>query len=140
MSKFYAGMIEKMKVALSQGPPPHTTLYTINAQCRFVETLVKISRLVSESGGNRAKKLEVLKRKLGESPEMMDLKGLSLPLDPSIHVRNVQPESTLLFSSKLMPMRLTFSTVRGGGRQPYEYGEPYMTIFKRGDDLRYGYP
>lgn len=135
MSKFYAGMIEKMKLKLSQGPPPHNTLYTINAQCKFVEHLVKISKHIADGGGNRAKKLENLKRKLAESSDMMDLKGLALPLDPTIHVKNVQPESTVLFSSKLMPMRLTFSTVCGG-RQPYEYGESYMTIFKRGDDLR----
>ncbi|KAI6171511.1 Phosphatidylinositol 3-kinase catalytic subunit type 3 [Aphelenchoides bicaudatus] len=135
MSKFYSAMIEKMKLALTQGAPPHTTLYTINTQCKFVENLVKISRQITEGGGNRAKKLENLKRKLADSSDMMDLKGLALPLDPTIHVKNIQPESTVLFSSKLMPMRLTFSTVCGG-RQPYEYGEPYMTIFKRGDDLR----
>ena len=34
-----------------------------------------------------------------------------------------------------MPMKLTFSTVRGSA-VPYECGEAYTTIFKRGDDLR----
>jgi len=34
------------------------------------------------------------------------LQGLSLPLDPSVHVKAIQPESTVLFSSNLMPMRL----------------------------------
>ena len=62
-------------------------------------------------------------------------KSLSLPLDPSVHVKSVQPESTILFSSSLMPMRLTFSTVRGTAI-PYELSEAYSTIFKRGDDLR----
>ena len=60
---------------------------------------------------------------------------MSLPLDPSVHVKSVQPESTTLFSSNLMPMRLTFSTVRGSVT-PYECAEAYTTIFKRGDDLR----
>jgi len=60
---------------------------------------------------------------------------MSLPLDPSVHVKSVQPESTTLFSSNLMPMRLTFSTVRGN-ITPYECAEAYTTIFKRGDDLR----
>jgi phosphatidylinositol 3-kinase len=139
MSRFYAGMIDKMKMALSKGPDTaRQTLYTINAQCKFVDTLVKISRQTAESGGSRDKKTSILRRKLFESPELMDLKGLSLPLDPEIHVKNVQPESTILFPSKLMPMRLTFSTVRGI-TQPYECSEAYMTIFKRGDDLRFGF-
>lgn len=60
---------------------------------------------------------------------------MSLPLDPSIHVKNIHADSTILFSSNLMPMRLTFSTVRGYVT-PYECAEAYTTIFKRGDDLR----
>jgi hypothetical protein len=136
MSKYYSEMIEKMKTALARGSNvAHKTLSTINAQRKFVETLVDIARLMSEAGGNRLKKLEFLKRKLSESADLMDLKGLALPLDPSIQVKNIQPETTILFSSKLMPMRLTFSTVRGFA-PPYECGEAYMTIFKRGDDLR----
>lgn len=66
---------------------------------------------------------------------LFNFQGLSLPLDPSIHVKAVQPESTVLFSSNLMPMRLTFSTVRGSFT-PFECAEAYTTIFKRGDDLR----
>lgn len=60
---------------------------------------------------------------------------MSLPLDPSIHVKSIHADSTILFSSNMMPMRLTFSTVQSS-IIPYECVEAYTTIFKRGDDLR----
>lgn len=118
---------------------------------KFVDTLVDMAKLVAEVSGSRAKKLEVLKKKLSENTDLMDLKAscecahlatsqnvqaLSLPLDPSIHVKSVNSDATVLFSSNLMPMKLTFSTVRGSV-PPFECGEAYTTIFKRGDDLRY---
>uniref|UniRef100_A0A915CVA0 phosphatidylinositol 3-kinase n=1 Tax=Ditylenchus dipsaci TaxID=166011 RepID=A0A915CVA0_9BILA len=136
MSHMFANIMERFKQALSKGnSTARNTLATLSQQKKFVDALVEMAKLVAEVSGSRAKKLEVLKKKLAENHELMDLKGLSLPLDPSIHVKNIQAESTILFSSNLMPMRLTFSTVRGSVT-PYESGEAYVTIFKKGDDLR----
>ncbi|KAI6220427.1 Phosphatidylinositol 3-kinase catalytic subunit type 3 [Aphelenchoides besseyi] len=136
MSRCYAEMLEQLKRSLKSGSNvAQKTLNTLQAQLNYVDALVRIATQVQTKSGNRAKKLEYLKELLGKSVELTDLKGLALPLDPTIHVKQIQPESSVLFSSKLMPMRLTFSTVRGVAA-PYEHGEAYMTIFKRGDDLR----
>ncbi|KAI6232650.1 Phosphatidylinositol 3-kinase catalytic subunit type 3 [Aphelenchoides fujianensis] len=136
MSAVYAQLLERLKRALAAGTNvARKTLSTLHAQLKFVETLGRISGQVAARGGGRARKLEHLKELLAASPELTDLKGLALPLDPAVQVKQVLPESSVLFSSKLMPMRLTFSTVRGFAA-PFEYGEAYTTIFKRGDDLR----
>ncbi|KAI1724754.1 phosphoinositide 3-kinase family, accessory domain (PIK domain) domain-containing protein [Ditylenchus destructor] len=136
ISHMFAKVMEKLKAALAKGNSlSRQTLATLSHQKKFVDTLVDMAKFAAEVSGSRAKKLEVLKKKLAENHDLMDLKGLSLPLDPSIHVKNIHAESTILFSSNLMPMRLTFSTVRGSVT-PYECGEAYTTIFKRGDDLR----
>ncbi|CAD5207974.1 unnamed protein product [Bursaphelenchus xylophilus] len=136
MSNYYATMLDRLLNALQNGSSvARHSRQNILGQRTFVEVLKLISKEVQSEGGNRVKKLEFLKKRLANCPELMDLKGLPLPLDPAIQVKNVQPETTVLFSSKLMPMRLTFSTVRGFS-PPYECGEAYMTIFKRGDDLR----
>ncbi|CAD5205554.1 unnamed protein product [Bursaphelenchus okinawaensis] len=136
MSNYYTVMLERLLTSLQNGSSlAKMSRQNIMSQRTLVDALKQISKEVQSEGGNRQKKLDFLKRKLAHSPELMDLKGLPLPLDPTIQVKNVQPETTVLFASKLMPMRLTFSTVRGFS-PPYECGEAYMTIFKRGDDLR----
>uniref|UniRef100_A0A183BU91 Phosphatidylinositol 3-kinase catalytic subunit type 3 n=1 Tax=Globodera pallida TaxID=36090 RepID=A0A183BU91_GLOPA len=136
VSSMYCLVMGRLKHELSKGNgTARHTLSNIATQKKFVDTLVDIAKAISDLSANRTKKQEVLRKKLSENADMTELKGLSLPLDPSIHVRAVQPESAVLFSSNLMPMRLTFSTVRDG-LTPYECAEAYTTIFKRGDDLR----
>ena len=49
------------------------------------------------------------------------------PLDPTLAIEGIQPESATLFKSSLQPCRLTFVTL---------HGPDYVTIFKHGDDLR----
>uniref|UniRef100_A0A914I1L1 Chromatin modification-related protein MEAF6 n=1 Tax=Globodera rostochiensis TaxID=31243 RepID=A0A914I1L1_GLORO len=136
VSSMYCLVMGRLKHELSKGNgTARHTLSNIATQKKFVDTLVDIAKAISDLSANRTKKQEVLRKKLSENADLTELKGLSLPLDPSIHVRAVQPESAVLFSSNLMPMRLTFSTVRDG-LTPYECAEAYTTIFKRGDDLR----
>jgi phosphatidylinositol 3-kinase len=130
-------MIEKLKSALSKGSASaYYSLCTITAQCKFVETLVKISNQTTESGGGRDKKLTFLKNKLSESSVLNNLKELLFPLDPTVKLKSVQPESTQIFASKLMPMRLTFLTTSKRKDSLLNYNDSYMVIFKRGDDLR----
>uniref|UniRef100_A0A914D6D4 PIK helical domain-containing protein n=1 Tax=Acrobeloides nanus TaxID=290746 RepID=A0A914D6D4_9BILA len=93
MSKMYAGVLDRLTAALSQGSnSTRRTYQMLISQKKFVETLVEMAKLVAEVSGNRMKKQEVLKRKLAENSDLIDLKGLSLPLDPSIHVKNVDQE------------------------------------------------
>lgn len=41
---------------------------------KFVDTLVEMAKLTAEVSGNRSKKLEILKKKLSENHDLMDLK------------------------------------------------------------------
>lgn len=94
----------------------------------MVDILVRMSKLVSQESGNRTQKELALRKALRGEEFLLNLEGLSLPLDPSVFVKNVIPDSTTLFQSNLMPMKLIFNTVDDRN---------YVTIFKRGDDLRY---
>uniref|UniRef100_A0A915CWQ4 PIK helical domain-containing protein n=1 Tax=Ditylenchus dipsaci TaxID=166011 RepID=A0A915CWQ4_9BILA len=112
ISVMYEGMMGKLNGALAEGNKrSRRSLLSIERQRKFVDAL----------------RLDVLKTKLAESNEFLDLKGLSLPVDPSVLIKNIQVESTLLYASNMMPMRLTFTTMKN---------QSYTTIFKRGDDLR----
>ncbi|KHN83796.1 Phosphatidylinositol 3-kinase catalytic subunit type 3 [Toxocara canis] len=93
----------------------------------FINVLVSMAKLVSQETGSRAQKEKALRKALWEQNELLDLGGLPLPLDPSIRVSSIVPEATLLFNSNLMPMKLSFKT---------DNNQTYVTIFKRGDDLR----
>lgn len=96
----------------------------------FVNILVSMAKLVSQETGSRAQKEKALRKALWEQNELLDLGGLPLPVDPSIRVNTIVPEATLLFNSNLMPMKLSFKS---------ENNQTYVTIFKRGDDLRYDF-
>jgi len=77
------------------------------------------------------KELE-LRRTLADDPFLTQLPRIPLPVDPSIRVVGVLPSAATLFNSNLMPMKLTFiRTPEPNGTQQH-----YVTIFKRGDDLR----
>ncbi|VDD87750.1 unnamed protein product [Enterobius vermicularis] len=90
-------------------------------------THLRIIFTLSQESGNRTQKELALRKALRGEEFLLNLEGLSLPLDPSVFVKNVIPDSTTLFQSNLMPMKLIFNTVDDRN---------YVTIFKRGDDLR----
>lgn len=93
--------------------------------------MVEIMKAVAKESGNRKKKIEFLKSRLATHDKSLDLSnlgGLPLPLDPSVRVQSVMADRATLFNSNLMPCKLTFRTA--DNRQ-------YVTMFKRGDDLRY---
>lgn len=87
-----------------------------------------MAKLVSQESGGRSQKEKALRRSLREQHDLLNLCGLPLPLDPTIRVNALLPDTATLFNSNLMPMKLTFKTENNGN---------YVTIFKRGDDLRY---
>jgi len=127
----YSEMVAQMRMKLERGSTEErNTLNMLDCQCNLVNSLVNISSQLAELGGSLAKKLNALKEKLAEIPNLLDLNDLPLPLDPSICVKRVQSENVVLFSSNSMPMCLTFSTSNS------DFNSDYMTIFKRGDDLR----
>lgn len=88
-------------------------------------------KAVAKESGNRKKKIEFLKTRLSvheKSLDLSNLEGLPLPLDPSVRVQSVLADRASLFNSNLMPCKLTFRTTDN---------RPYVTMFKRGDDLRF---
>jgi phosphatidylinositol 3-kinase len=92
---------------------------------------VEAMKAVAKESGNRKKKIEFLKSRLAAHDKVLDLSnldGLPLPLDPSVRVQAVLADRASLFNSNLMPCKLTFRT---------SDNRHYVTMFKRGDDLRY---
>ncbi|VDK50743.1 unnamed protein product [Anisakis simplex] len=100
---------------------------SLDRQQNFINLLVSMAKLVSQESGSRAQKEKALRKALCDEYELLDLGGLPLPLDPSVRVNSIVPEAASLFNSNLMPMKLSFKT---------ENNQTYITIFKRGDDLR----
>lgn len=89
-----------------------------------------MAKHVSQESGGRSQKEKALRRSLYEQHDLINLCGLPLPLDPTVRVNTLLSDTATLFNSNLMPMKLNFKT---------ESNEHYVTIFKRGDDLRYLY-
>lgn len=94
----------------------------------LIEILVSMAKLVSQESGGRSQKEKALRRALREQRDLLNLCGLPLPLDPTVRVYSLVPDTATLFNSNLMPMKLSFKTERN---------DNFVAIFKRGDDLRY---
>uniref|UniRef100_A0A914V3R8 phosphatidylinositol 3-kinase n=2 Tax=Plectus sambesii TaxID=2011161 RepID=A0A914V3R8_9BILA len=127
----YGTVLRRLNRALGRGgleAKRRATLLT--KQQLFVNQLVEIMKAVAKESGNRKKKIDFLKSRLAVHDKSLDLSnlgGLPLPLDPSVRVQAVMADRASLFNSNLMPCKLTFRTA--DNRQ-------YVTMFKRGDDLR----
>ncbi|KAK0423940.1 hypothetical protein QR680_008420 [Steinernema hermaphroditum] len=105
--------------------------YYLEHQQKFVKNLVVVAEQVQKEGGKRETKEKIARSLMSENPELLDLEGLPLPLDPNIRVDHVLAQMTSLFQSNLMPMKLSLRKTGDDNG-----AEPYVTIFKRGDDLR----
>ncbi|KAM3722127.1 Phosphatidylinositol 3-kinase catalytic subunit type [Dirofilaria immitis] len=128
MSRMYTYVLSLLLSSLrSGGSDLRRRAASLDQQEILIEILVSMAKLVSQESGGRSQKEKALRRSLREQHDLLNLCGLPLPLDPTIRVNALLPDSATLFNSNLMPMKLTFKT---------ENGENYVTIFKRGDDLR----
>uniref|UniRef100_A0A915AJ48 Phosphatidylinositol 3-kinase catalytic subunit type 3 n=2 Tax=Parascaris univalens TaxID=6257 RepID=A0A915AJ48_PARUN len=128
VSRMYEGVLSRVLTSLrSACAESRRRAALLERQQSFVNILVSMAKLVSQETGSRAQKEKALRKALWEQNELLDLGGLPLPVDPSIRVNTIVPEATLLFNSNLMPMKLSFKS---------DNNQTYVTIFKRGDDLR----
>ncbi|MFH4977267.1 hypothetical protein AB6A40_003976 [Gnathostoma spinigerum] len=100
---------------------------SIRMQKKLVETLVSMTKLVSQETGGRTQKEKALRKAIREHSDLKDMPGLCLPVDPLVKVKAIVPEATMVFNSTRMPIKLCFET---------ETNERYTTVFKSGDDLR----
>uniref|UniRef100_A0A6Q2YE49 Phosphatidylinositol 3-kinase catalytic subunit type 3 n=1 Tax=Esox lucius TaxID=8010 RepID=A0A6Q2YE49_ESOLU len=99
------------------------------SQQTFVDRLVQLMKAVQRESGNRKKKTERLQALLADNEKvnLCEIDPIPLPLEPSVRIRGIVPDTATLFKSALMPAKLIFKA---------EDGEMYPVIFKHGDDLR----
>jgi phosphatidylinositol 3-kinase len=101
--------------------------YMLKEQQNFISKILELRSRVMNSGGDREKKIEVL-RKLVSSEEWQHFPvPVRLPLDPTQVIVGLDPEWATVYKSKLNPIGLTFKTITG---------RKYRVILKHGDDLR----
>ncbi|VDK70545.1 unnamed protein product [Litomosoides sigmodontis] len=128
MSRMYTYVLSLLLSSLrSGGSDLRRRAASLDQQEILIEILVAMAKLVSQESGGRSQKEKALRRSLREQHDLLNLCGLPLPLDPTIRVNALVPDTATLFNSNLMPMKLTFKTENDGN---------YVIIFKRGDDLR----
>lgn len=103
----------------------------LKKQQSFIESLVKLVKVVAKESGSRKKKTERFQQLLCDIDEFKinftNFEPRPLPLDPEVFIKGIIPSKVSLFKSALMPSKLTFLTTND---------TEYVTIFKHGDDLR----
>lgn len=111
---------------LSEGAERRKTLLR---QGELITVLSKISKEIRFSREDRPRKLQRLKKYLGDPKNELTAfdPPLPLPLDPSVSIVGCYPEESLVFKSSLYPLLIHFKT---------SDGKKYPIIFKTGDDLR----
>jgi phosphatidylinositol 3-kinase len=116
-------------VELSKRPGGEEQRKQLQRQGEWILVLSRISGEIKESNESIAKRTERVKHFLADPKnELVTIDPpLPLPLDPSVQLVGVVPESTVVFKSSLHPIKVSFKTAAGG---------EYPIIFKTGDDLR----
>ncbi|KJH48163.1 phosphoinositide 3-kinase family, accessory domain protein [Dictyocaulus viviparus] len=99
---------------------------------QFVEDLKCLMEEAKSKHSRRDLRQSALCTLLANARHMRELRGLHLPLDPSVRLASVMPDSAVLFNSAMMPVKLTFRTITGT-----DANKEYTLIFKQGDDLRH---
>lgn len=130
--KMYRTVLQLYLRQLSTGTPELRIIHrSLKEQQKFIDSLVKLIKIVAKEPGNRKKKTEKFQMLLSDTDALKinftKFEPLSFPLDPSVRIRGIEAEKVTLFKSALMPSKLTFLTTG-----PIEY----VAIFKHGDDLR----
>ncbi|EYC37933.1 hypothetical protein Y032_0756g2089 [Ancylostoma ceylanicum] len=104
---------------------------SLRLQRQFVEDLKVLMQEAKNKHSRRDLRQSALCTLLSNARHMKELRGLHLPLDPSVRLAGVLPDSAVLFNSAMMPVKLTFRTITGT-----DTNKEYTVIFKQGDDLR----
>ncbi|KAM9400726.1 LOW QUALITY PROTEIN: phosphatidylinositol 3-kinase catalytic subunit type 3 [Salvelinus alpinus] len=123
----YLNVIGRFSQALLKGDV-RVMRSLLASQQTFVDRLVQLMKAVQRESGNRKKKTE-LQALLADNEKvnLCEIDPIPLPLEPSVRIRGIVPDTATLFKSALMPAKLIFKA---------EEGKMYPVIFKHGDDLR----
>jgi phosphatidylinositol 3-kinase len=107
-----------------------STLDLINLQVGLKDKLSELASAVKRHNGDFESKKKKLRQFIAKGGEH-DLSTLSrpipCPINPEIMLTGVVSEKSTLFLSKMIPMKLTFTTL---------YGGEIELMYKNGDDLR----
>lgn len=127
--KLFAKVEYDFMVELTKTPEGPQRRKTLLRQAEFITVLSKISLEIRNSREDRPRKIERLKKFLGDPKnELMSFDPpLPLPLDPTVQIVGVFPDDCNVLKSSLMPLLINLKTSTGG---------KYPVIFKTGDDLR----
>uniref|UniRef100_A0A673Z1T1 Phosphatidylinositol 3-kinase catalytic subunit type 3 n=1 Tax=Salmo trutta TaxID=8032 RepID=A0A673Z1T1_SALTR len=126
----YLNVIGRFSQALLKGDKSVRVMRSLLAsQQTFVDRLVQLMKAVQRESGNRKKKTERLQALLADNEKvnLCEIDPIPLPLEPSVRISGIVPDTATLFKSALMPAKLIFKA---------EEGKMYPIIFKHGDDLR----
>ncbi|RMZ89715.1 hypothetical protein DV736_g3048, partial [Chaetothyriales sp. CBS 134916] len=125
--KLFARVEYHFMLALENSHPEQRK--TLLAQAEMIAVLSKASKDIRFDRSNRPIKIEKLKKFLSDPEnELLNLPApLPLPLDPSVLITGIEPDSAMVFKSSLSPLLLIFKTTST---------QPYPVLFKTGDDLR----
>uniref|UniRef100_A0A0K0F8D6 Phosphatidylinositol 3-kinase catalytic subunit type 3 n=1 Tax=Strongyloides venezuelensis TaxID=75913 RepID=A0A0K0F8D6_STRVS len=137
VSELFKDVLNKMLTALDQlGVIGREIKITIENQLKLVNGLENLAKNIADENGRIDYKRDLCIQRLSEDETFTKLHSLSLPVDPRITVYGIIPEDTKLFSSKQMPMKLTFATNSHYINEINSANDNYTLLYKRGDDLR----
>ncbi|KAK6731035.1 hypothetical protein RB195_007479 [Necator americanus] len=132
ISSVYERLLNRLLDTLQRGTPEmKRQAESLRLQRQFVEDLKVLMQEAKTKHSRRDLRQTALCTLLSNARHMKELRGLHLPLDPSVRLAGVLPDSAVLFNSAMMPVKLTFRTVTGT-----DTNKEYTVIFKQGDDLR----
>lgn len=115
-------------VELEKTPEGVEIRNTFRRQGELLTVLARISKDIRFGGGDRAVKLDRLRKALSDPKnELGAFEPLPLPLDPAISITGVDAIDCNVLKSSLLPIVLNFTTTTD---------QRYPIIFKTGDDLR----
>ncbi|CEF65579.1 Phosphatidylinositol 3-kinase catalytic subunit type 3 [Strongyloides ratti] len=137
VSDLFKDVLDKMLLALDElGSTGREIKMTIEHQLKLVNGLENLGKNIADENGRLDYKRDLCIQRLSEDETFTKLHSLSLPLDPKVTVYGIIPEDTKLFSSKQMPMKLTFATNSHYLHEINSANDNYTLLYKRGDDLR----
>ncbi|KAK6013299.1 phosphoinositide 3-kinase family, accessory domain protein, partial [Ostertagia ostertagi] len=132
LSSVYERLLSRLMQTLQRGTPEmKRQAESLRMQRQFVEDLKILMQEATNKHSRRDLRQAALCTLLNNARHMKELRGLHLPLDPSVRLAGVMPDSAVLFNSAMMPVKLTFKTITGT-----DTNKEYTLIFKQGDDLR----
>ncbi|ODQ54993.1 phosphatidylinositol 3-kinase [Saitoella complicata NRRL Y-17804] len=126
--RLFAKVAHQFMTTLVKRPDGKERRSVLKRQAGLVADLAQLSQSLRSSKDGRPKKIEKLRHYLADPKHgMAQFEPLPLPLNPSLSIVGIVPDTATIFKSSMLPLRLDFKC---------DDGSTYPVIFKTGDDLR----